>query len=984
MKTTTKPTMTNTTTNRGHLRNLGIVAHVDAGKTTVTERLLYFTGAKHATGEVHEGRATTDFDPREQRHGITISSATTSVSWRGHRLNLIDTPGHIDFNIEVKRALRVLDGAVVVLDAVAGVEPQTETNWRLADEFGVPRIVFVNKLDRAGADFDAVCGMMRERLGVTPLPLQLPLGSGKEFEGVIDLVRERGLRWPDADGRDMREGSVSARHAQVASKARERLVEAAILEDDALTDAYLEGHDPTVAELVSCLRRGTIRGSFVPVLCGTALRNRGIQPLLDAIVDLLPSPEDRRLAKDARADRLAAYAFKSVSLGSSGTLTLARVYAGELRAGDTVLNSTRDRQERIGRLVEMHADRLEPRERAAAGEIIGIVGLKHTLTGDTLCAPDHEVVLERLAIPEPVTRVSIEVASSEDRQKLTNGLHRLVQEDPTLRLGTDPETGQSLLGGMGELHLEMAREKQDRLPSIVDFLGDCDAAVRDELLFELIHIDLRFRWYKYPLKGGSSNQIEQIGGIPIRPAVADYLNHFPELGSTATVPAELLAIEFQLRNRFDSRVDLNSFCQGYGRKVQEVRFALDALQNLETDQRNQLTEAFETNGDTPVASSVGSKSANNIGEIRGGRFVLLREYARGGMGIIYEAHDRELFRTVAVKELQDQFVENDDLHIRFSREAEITGKLEHPGIPPVYTVGEYANGRPYYAMKLITGESFATAIERFHRNTANGIPGASDFDSVEFRQLLSHVLDLCNTIDFAHRKGYLHRDIKPSNIHIDRFGETVLLDWGLATSLQEKDVSEKLSHFAELSSHKQHISTYGSVCGTLSYMSPEQAMGNEVDQRSDLFSIGATLYTVLVGNPAITRQNGETNEDVVRRIVRGEWRAPSSQNPKIPKAVNAICEKAMNVDPANRYASAREIAEDLSRFLAFKPVSVWRESYSDRVGRWERRYPWLRLLVLSVVCVMVIAVGGLTSLSLQLRHKGNEAFEQRRIANRSC
>ena len=461
-------------TNTKKLRNIGIIAHVDAGKTTTTERILFYTGANHRVGEVHDGNTTMDFDPQERARGITINSAATTVFWHGTQINVIDTPGHIDFNIEVNRSLRVLDGAVVVFDGVAGVEPQTETNWRLADKYHVPRLAFINKLDRVGADYLRVVQMLQERLGVRSLVLQLPIGAEDTFRGVVDLVEQRALLWSGVAGDPVQTAAIPDELREQAATYRARLVEAVVEQDDSLLQAWLNGVDdnwPSADALRAGIRQGTLAGAFVPVLAGSAFKNRGIEPLLDAVVAYLPAPgevtwqetgDETQPAADPDGP-LAALAFKVVT-DDHGTMTFVRVYRGRLRAGDTVLNTSTGKTERVSRLYEVHADKHEERELLEAGDIAAIVGLKDTLTGQTLTgngAADraHPLVLEQIAIPEPVIDVSIEPKTQADQQLLGKALHALVKEDPSLRVRQDAESGQTILSGMGELQLEVTVEK---------------------------------------------------------------------------------------------------------------------------------------------------------------------------------------------------------------------------------------------------------------------------------------------------------------------------------------------------------------------------------------------------------------------------------------------------------------------------------------------------------------------------------------------
>lgn len=442
------------------LRNLGVIAHVDAGKTTTTERILFYTGESHRIGEVHDGTAHMDFDPQEQKRGITINSAAVTVHWKGTQLNLIDTPGHIDFNIEVNRSLRVLDGAVVVFDGVAGVEPQTETNWRLADKYRVPRIAFINKLDRVGADFHRVVAMMQERLGVRVVPLQIPIGAEGDFRGVVDLLTLRARIWDKDDASEpYREADIPADLTEQAARERARLVEAAVEQDEAALQAYVNGEDIAVDVLRAAIRKGVLAGAFVPALAGSAFKNRGVEPLLDAVVDYLPAPEDIvRDGGESAADPFKALAFKVVT-DDHGAKVFVRVYAGRLARGDVVLNTSTGKTERVSRLHEVHADKHIERDELVAGDIAAIVGLKDTLTGHTLSDPAHPVVLEEISVPEPVIHVAIEPRTSADQQGLSKALQSLLREDPSLRLQHDAESGQTILSGMGELQLEVSVEK---------------------------------------------------------------------------------------------------------------------------------------------------------------------------------------------------------------------------------------------------------------------------------------------------------------------------------------------------------------------------------------------------------------------------------------------------------------------------------------------------------------------------------------------
>lgn len=444
-------------------RNIGIIAHVDAGKTTTTERVLFYTGESHRMGEVHEGTATMDFDPQERQRGITINSAATTVFWRGVQINLIDTPGHIDFNIEVTRSLRVLDGAVVVFDGVAGVEPQTETNWRLADKYQVPRLCFINKLDRVGADFARVHNMIEERLGVRTAVLQLPIGIEGDFKGVVDLIDMKALTWSgDQAGRPFETGPIPPDMLELVQTYRARLIETVVEQDERAMEAYVQGLPIDADMLRACVRTGTLAGAFVPTLAGSAFKNKGVEPLLDAVVAYLPAPEDRPAVIDDQRPRsdqpLSALAFKLVA-DEHGSMVFLRLYSGRLRVGDVVLNANTGKKERIARIHEVHADQRRERQEIEAGDIAAVVGLKDTLTGHTLCAPTHPVVLEHIVVPEPVIDVAIEPKRHVDQQTLGKALHLLSKEDPSLHVHQDAESGQIILSGMGELQLEVSLEK---------------------------------------------------------------------------------------------------------------------------------------------------------------------------------------------------------------------------------------------------------------------------------------------------------------------------------------------------------------------------------------------------------------------------------------------------------------------------------------------------------------------------------------------
>ncbi|MEJ2610704.1 MAG: elongation factor G [Candidatus Thiodiazotropha sp.] len=455
------------------LRNIGVIAHVDAGKTTATERILFYSGKSHKVGDVHYGTTTTDFSPEERKRGITIYSAATTVFWQKHQVNIIDTPGHIDFNIEVNRSLRVLDGAVVVFDAVAGVEPQSETNWRLADKYGVPRICFVNKMDRVGADYLRTIEMIKTHLGAVPVPVQLPVGQEENFCGVIDLITQKYYLWPDDNSimQCYQEQPVPEEMGENVECARRQLIEAVVEFDDAALEAYLNGESVSEQQLRNAIRSGTLANRIVPVLCGSAFKNKGVEPLLDAVVAYLPSPQDRPAiaaiepvdGKDimrlsSNAEPLACLAFKIVT-DKHGTLTFVRIYSGQLTTGDIMLNTVSGHKERVGRIYEMHADKRESKAFAQTGDIVALSGLKHTATGHTLCNPEHPLILESISVPDPVIDIAIEPKSLADQTMLMKCLHSLVKDDPSLSMRSDSETGQLIMSGMGELQLEVTLNK---------------------------------------------------------------------------------------------------------------------------------------------------------------------------------------------------------------------------------------------------------------------------------------------------------------------------------------------------------------------------------------------------------------------------------------------------------------------------------------------------------------------------------------------
>ncbi len=476
-------------------RNFGIMAHIDAGKTTTTERILYYTGKSHKIGEVHEGAATMDWMEQEQERGITITSAATTAFWKNKRLNIIDTPGHVDFTIEVERSLRVLDGAVCVLDSNQGVEPQTETVWRQGDKYKVPRIVFANKMDKIGADFFRCMSDIVDRLGAKPVAIQLPIGAESQFKGIIDLVRMVGVIWEDeALGAKYHDVEIPADLLDQAREYREKMIEAAVeLDDDAMT-AYLDGKEPDEATLKRLIRKAVLTGAFYPVLCGSAFKNKGVQPLLDAVVDYLPSPVDVPAIKGINpntgeeivrnptdAEPMSLLAFKIMDDPFVGTITFCRIYSGKLESGTGVINSTKERKERIGRMLLMHANNREDIKEAYAGDIVALAGLKETRTGDTLCDPQKPVILEKMEFPDPVIEIAIEPKSKADQEKLGVALAKLAAEDPSFRVSTDQESGQTILKGMGELHLDIKVDILKRTYKVEASIGAPQVAYREKI-----------------------------------------------------------------------------------------------------------------------------------------------------------------------------------------------------------------------------------------------------------------------------------------------------------------------------------------------------------------------------------------------------------------------------------------------------------------------------------------------------------------------
>ena len=476
-------------------RNIGIMAHIDAGKTTTTERILYYTGQSHKIGEVHEGAATMDWMEQEQERGITITSAATTCFWKGHRINIIDTPGHVDFTVEVERSLRVLDGAITVFDSVAGVEPQSETVWRQADKYGVPRICFCNKMDRIGANFYRCLDMIVDRLGARPMALQLPLGVEADFRGVVDLLNMKAIVYTgDTADSPIEIQDIPADMMEKAEKYHHELVEMAVEEDENAMNDYLEGKEVSVETLKKCIRKGTIAQDFVPVFCGTAFRNKGVQPLLDAVIDYLPSPLDIASIKginpntDKEEERkpddnqpLAALAFKIMNDPFVGSLTFTRIYSGTMTAGSYVYNSVKDKKERVGRMLLMHANKREDLKEANAGDIIALAGLKDTTTGDTLCDQAHPIILENMEFPDPVIELAVEPKTKADVEKMGLALSRLAMEDPSFKVSSDPDSGQTIIRGMGELHLEIIVDRLKREFKVECNVGEPQVAYRETI-----------------------------------------------------------------------------------------------------------------------------------------------------------------------------------------------------------------------------------------------------------------------------------------------------------------------------------------------------------------------------------------------------------------------------------------------------------------------------------------------------------------------
>ncbi len=547
-------------------RNIGIMAHIDAGKTTTTERILYYTGKSYKIGETHEGTATMDWMEQEQERGITITSAATTTFWSAedgqgpkHRINIIDTPGHVDFTIEVERSLRVLDGAVAVFDGVAGVEPQSETVWRQADKYGVPRMCFVNKLDRTGADFYYCVQSIIDRLGAVPLVLYLPIGAESDLQGVVDLVNNRGIVWEnDGLGATFNYVDIPADLADKAAEYREKLIETAVEQDDDVMEAYLEGNEPDAATLKKLIRKGTMARDFVPVICGSAFKNKGVQPLLDAVVDYMPSPLDVPAIKGVKPDSdeedsrpssddapFAALAFKIMNDPFVGSLTFTRIYSGQLTKG-SVLNSVKEKKEKIGRMLLMHSNNREDIDEAFAGDIVAIAGLKETTTGDTLCAASAPIILERMEFPEPVIELSVEPKTKADQEKMGVALNRLAAEDPSFRVTTDHESGQTIIKGMGELHLDILVDRMKREFKVEANVGAPQVAYR-EYLGKPVDVD-----YTHKKQSGGSGQFGRVK-VKVTPGERGQGFIFEDEIKGGNIPKEYIpAIEKGMREQAES------------------------------------------------------------------------------------------------------------------------------------------------------------------------------------------------------------------------------------------------------------------------------------------------------------------------------------------------------------------------------------------------------------------------------------------------
>ncbi len=527
-------------------RNIGIMAHIDAGKTTTTERILYYTGKSYKIGEVHDGAATMDWMEQEQERGITITSAATTCFWNDHRINIIDTPGHVDFTIEVERSLRVLDGAVAVFDGVAGVEPQSETVWRQADKYKVPRMCFINKLDRTGANFRMCVDMIKDRLGARPLVMYLPIGIEKDLRGLVDLVSNRAIIWKDeALGAEFFYEDIPADMADEAAIARAEMIEMAVEQDDDIMERYLEGTEPDIDTLKGLIRKGTLAQAFVPIVCGSAFKNKGVQPLLDAVVDFLPSPLDvpsvegvlldgeTQASRDASDDApFSALAFKIMNDPFVGTLTFARIYSGSL-AKSTVTNSVKDKKEKIGRMLLMHANSREDIDEAFAGDIVALAGLKETTTGDTLCDAGKPIILERMEFPDPVIEVAVEPKTKADQEKMGVALNRLAAEDPSFRVTSDFESGQTIIKGMGELHLEILVDRMKREYKVEANVGAPQVAYRESLA-KAVDID-----YTHKKQSGGSGQFGRVK-VSLRPGERGQGINFIDEVKGGNIPREYI------------------------------------------------------------------------------------------------------------------------------------------------------------------------------------------------------------------------------------------------------------------------------------------------------------------------------------------------------------------------------------------------------------------------------------------------------------
>jgi elongation factor G len=550
------------TTPLDRYRNIGIMAHIDAGKTTTTERILYYTGRSYKIGEVHEGTATMDWMEQEQERGITITSAATTCFWNDHRINIIDTPGHVDFTIEVERSLRVLDGAVTVFDSVAGVEPQSETVWRQADKYGVPRICFVNKMDRIGANFFRCVDMIVDRLGALPLVCQLPIGVESDFTGVVDLVAMKAITWKDETlGAQFDITEIPAEMAAQAAEWRSKMVESAVEQDDTALEAYLGGEEPDIATLKRCIRKGTVTSKFVPVFCGSAFKNKGVQPLLDAVVDFLPAPTDvpaimgvkvgsdeQVMRRSSDDEPFSGLAFKIMTDPFVGSLTFVRVYSGVVQSGSQLLNSVKDNKERVGRMLAMHANHREDIKEARAGDIVAFAGLKNTTTGDTLCDPSAPVILERMEFPEPVIEIAVEPKTKGDQEKMGQALARLATEDPSFRVSVDHESGQTVIKGMGELHLEIIVDRMKREFKVDANVGAPQVAYR-ETITRVSEVD-----YTHKKQTGGSGQFARVK-IRFEPQEPGFGFEFKSAVVGGNVPKEYIpGVEKGIKGSLDNGV----------------------------------------------------------------------------------------------------------------------------------------------------------------------------------------------------------------------------------------------------------------------------------------------------------------------------------------------------------------------------------------------------------------------------------------------